>query len=189
MRSRQIFGQAVSGFGEQLGLGVSLLIPGGVSGGSAQAEGAAEVDDAGAGGEEGGGQFHGNVGGGGQEDDGDAFGADGFGAAREAGRGRCGGVGVGAGGFAVVEEDRLYMRMPSQDAGKFGSAIAAITDDGDEGGHLGCLFSTMYKYTMLGRWDAVTRGRGTRGLRRGIWGLGAERAIWRRGDAAISGLG
>ena len=43
------FGQAVDGVGEKLGGGVLLFVPVKVVGGSAQAEGAAEIDDDGAG--------------------------------------------------------------------------------------------------------------------------------------------
>ena len=41
--------------------------------------------------------------------------------------GRDGGV------FAVFEQDRRDARMAFEDAGEFGSAIAAISDDASEG--------------------------------------------------------
>jgi hypothetical protein len=44
--------------------------------------------------------------------------------------------GEGAGGvFAVFQQDRRDARVAFQDAGEFGSAIAAISDDSSEGGH------------------------------------------------------
>ena len=83
-------GKAVDGLGEQFGLGVRFLVPGLVVFGGAQAEGAAEIDHAGSGGEQAGGQLHGDFGRGGEKDDGESFGANGVGGAGNAGRGRRG---------------------------------------------------------------------------------------------------
>ena len=72
------FRQSISGFGQQFGLRVGLFVPGGVGGGRAQTKSAAQIDDFGAGREEGRRELHGNFRRGGQENDGDAFGAHGF---------------------------------------------------------------------------------------------------------------
>ena len=64
------FRQSVDGLGEQFRLRVGFLVPGGVVLGSAEAEGAAQIDDAGAGVEHDGRQFHGDFGGSGQENNG-----------------------------------------------------------------------------------------------------------------------
>jgi hypothetical protein len=45
------------------------------------------------------------------------------------------GTGLNRGIFAVIEEDWGDARMAREDAGEFGSAIAAISDDADEGRH------------------------------------------------------
>ena len=54
--------------------------------------------------------------------------------------------------FAVFKKDGGNTRVAFQDAGEFGAAIAAISDDSCEGGHCGYLFTTMHKYTTGAGW-------------------------------------
>ncbi len=83
-------GQPVDGLGQQLGLGVGFLVPGGVVLGRAQAEGAAQIDHASSGRQHQGRELHGDFRGSGQEDDSKlllAYGVGGTGDARAASAG------------------------------------------------------------------------------------------------------
>jgi hypothetical protein len=101
-----------------------------IRGGVAQAEGAAEIDDLGAGVEQGGRELHGNLGRGSEEDDVQAFGADGLGGARRAaGLGMMNGRGAAALILTVFEKDWFDLGVGSEEADEFLTAIAAEADD------------------------------------------------------------
>ena len=123
-------GKSVDGLGEQLGRGVLVLVPARIGGGVAKAEGAAEIDDFGAGVEHGGREFHGNFRRRGEEHDVQAFGANGVRRTRRAawlrvmdGRGRDGLI------LTVFEEDWLGVRVSGEEAEEFGAAVAAEAND------------------------------------------------------------
>ena len=112
------------------GRGVLLLVPARICGGVAQAKGAAEIDDLGAGVEHGGREFHGDFGRRGEEHDGQAFGADGIGSARRAARLRMvDGRGAASLILPVFEKDGFSLGMGGEEADEFGAAIAAEADD------------------------------------------------------------
>ena len=111
-----------------------LLVPGGIALGRAQAEGAAQVDDLGAGAQHGRREFHGDVGRSGEKDDSDPFGAHGVGSAREryarAGAPRM--REVSAGVLPMFQQDRGNLGMAVQNPDEFRSAVAAMADDTGE---------------------------------------------------------
>ena len=125
-------GQTVDRLGQQFRLGVGLLIPGRVVFGRAQAEGAAEIHDAGASGQHDGRQFHGDFRGGGQEYDGKSFLVYGFAGTGDAGR-RFGAANRGgaAGVFPVIHEDRFHVRVAMQEVDQLRAAVASIPDNSD----------------------------------------------------------
>lgn len=145
------FGDGVDGLGEEVLGGVLFLVPAEVAGSVAEAEGGAEIDDTGAGVEDGAGQLHGYIVGCGEEDDGEAFGLDRFG-----GGGGAGGAFVAAGEGAVLgigavfEEDGLGVGVMFEDADEFGTGVAAEADDASAEVHDDYLFTFMNNYTTGG---------------------------------------
>ena len=125
-------GQTVDSLGEQFGLGVRLLVPGRVVFGRAQAEGAAEIDHAGAGGQHDGRELHGNFRGGGQEYDGKRFAVNGFAGAGDAGVRRGAAQGwCAAGVFAMIHQDRFHVRVATEKVNQLRAAVASISDNSD----------------------------------------------------------
>jgi RNA polymerase sigma factor (sigma-70 family) len=119
-----VFGQSVHRFGQQFGLGVALLVPGGVILRRAEPESAAEIDHTRAGAEHGRSEFHGNFGRGGQEYDGQTLGADCLGGARKVRvallRGRV---------FAMLQQYGADAGVPLEEVNEFGAAIAPVADN------------------------------------------------------------
>ena len=108
----------------------SLFVPARVGGGVGQAEGAAEIDDLGAGVEHGRREFHGDFGRRGEENHVQAFGADRIGGAGGARRlGVVDGDGALALILAVFEQDGLGLGMGGEEADEFLTAVAAEADD------------------------------------------------------------
>ncbi len=124
--------KTVDGLGEELGRGVFLLIPARIRGGVGKAEGAAEIDDLGAGVEHGRREFHGNLGRSGEEDNGQVFGANGIRCGRGAARlGIVDGRGAVALILAMFEEDGLGVGVGGEEAEELGAAVAVEADDAD----------------------------------------------------------
>jgi hypothetical protein len=125
-------GEAVDRFGEQLGSGVLLFVPMRIRGGVREAEGAAKIDDLGAGVEHSGREFHGDFRWRGQEDDRQAFAANGFCiAGNTAGLRMIDGRGTASLILAVFQEDGFGLWMRGQQAEEFGTAVAAEADEAD----------------------------------------------------------
>jgi hypothetical protein len=108
---------------------VVFLVPGSVIFGSAEAERAAQIYDAGAGGKHDGRQFHGDVCGSGQKNHGKSSLSYSFAGTRYA-RWRCGAADSGSGGFlAVIQQDRLHLSVTTENLKQFRTAIASIAYD------------------------------------------------------------
>lgn len=123
-------GEPIDRFGQQIGRGVVPLVPARVGGGVAKAEGAAEVDDFGPGGQHGGCQLHGDFGRRSEEDYGQSFGADGIGRAwRPAGLRMVDGRRTVALILTMFQENGFGLGMGGEQPDQFGAAVAAEADD------------------------------------------------------------
>ncbi len=113
-----------------------FLVPARVGGGIAQAESPAEIDDLGAGVEQGGCEFHGDIGGRGKKHEREFLGLHGLGRGGNAADGFGGErLRVRRGILAMFEQHRLGVRVVVEQADEFSATVATEADDADGGAH------------------------------------------------------